>query len=308
MNSAGEDLREADPHAPHPAPPAAGGHDRHTRHGPGRRGGRRVADRCRRRRCAGPDGAGTGSRSGDLPPGRGDRVEGVHAEGVQASQRVERSEPPAIGNRFSEPDRLRRAVGLRDVPVALDLRGGALRGVGLGFDPVRLGRLDEADCGDMAVALEPGLSQTVTAIHQLALRIQDHRIGEVGVEDPPRMTRHLADAGGMAALEPAIEVELGDLGQRDLLDGQVGGQGPEALRPPVAAPAGHGAGMFFVRRAGHGGSVALTPPPGKVFRTAGCALPSRGAGPGYWPSVRRWGSDRRRPGRWRRRRPRPGPD
>jgi len=52
------------------------------------------------------------------------------------------------------------------------------------------------------------------------------------------MGRHLAQAGRPAP-EPAVLVELGDVGDGDPEDGQAGGGGPELFRQPVAASAGN---------------------------------------------------------------------
>lgn len=99
------------------------------------------------------------------------------------------------------------------------------------LDPVGLGCLDEANRAHTRRSLEPGLGDPVPPVHEMAVSGEDDRIVQVRRVDERGMLRD-GTTGRWSVSEPAIPVEVGDVGDLDALDRELARQAPQALGPP----------------------------------------------------------------------------
>ena len=91
--------------------------------------------------------------------------------------------------------------------------------------------------GDGGVAEEPGFGDAVAAIHQPAASGEDDRVGEVSGLDALGVFGDGAAGGRGVGPEPAVLVEFGDAIERDVPDGKVLRELPEAFRLPIGTTA-----------------------------------------------------------------------
>lgn len=109
----------------------------------------------------------------------------------------------------------------------------------LPYDVVRLRITLEADRVNLLFTIHECPRDTMPTVHQAAVGRQNHRIVQVGGQDSGGMLGHLSARRG-DTFEPAILVELRDVGDADSVYRQAFGCLPQSLGEPERTTAWDG--------------------------------------------------------------------